>query len=347
MHPSHTANRKAWRISRAGNLKNLQLVEESLCPPAVGEVQVAVKAIGLNFADIFAMFGLYSATPDGSFVPGLEYAGEIVGKGDNVPALQIGDRVMGITKFGGYADRLNINHQYVVPLPGSWTFEEGAAFLVQALTAYYALIELGSLKNQQTVLIQSGAGGVGLLAQQIAKKFEAFTIGSVGHESKIQALKKAGYDKIIVRDKNFSKNLATALGTRELNLVLECVGGQVFTDSYRALCKTGRIIVYGSARYAQPGNRPNFVKLVYKYLTRPKIDPQKMIEENKSVMGFNLIWLYEKSGLFKRVVSDLMQMGLTAPLVGHQFPFGDLPKAIKLFQSGKTTGKVVVLPPKP
>ncbi|MDN5215978.1 zinc-binding dehydrogenase [Fulvivirgaceae bacterium BMA12] len=335
-------NRKAWRITKAGNLKNLQLVEESLPPPKTNEVQIAVKAIGLNFADIFAMFGLYSATPKDSFVPGLEYAGEIVGKGDNVATFQVGDRVMGVTKFGGYCNRLNIDHQYIAPLPTDWTFDEGAAFLVQALTAYYALIELGNLKNHQTILIQSAAGGVGLLAQQIAKKFDAFTIGSVGHPSKIETLKKAGYDKVIVRDNNFKKNLATALGSKELHLVLECIGGVYFKQSYEALCKTGRIIVYGSARYAQSGNRPNFVKLVYKYLTRAMVDPQKMIEENKSVMGFNLIWLYEKSDLFKRTVSALMQLGLSPPLVGHQFSFEQLPKAVKLFQGGKTVGKVVI-----
>ena len=342
MHSSQPVDRKAWRISKAGNLKNLVLTKESLAPPWEGEVQVAVRAIGLNFADIFAMFGLYSATPEGSFVPGLEYAGEIIETGQNAGTCQIGDKVMGVTKFGGYTNRLNIDHKYIVPLPANWTFEEGAAFPVQALTAYYALIELGHLKKHQTVLIQSAAGGVGLLAHQIAKKFDAFTIGSIGHKSKIPILEKAGYDRIIVRDKNFKNNLAEALDSRELTLVLECVGGRFFKDSYQALCKTGRIIVYGSARYAQSGNRPDFVRLVYKYLTRPKVDPQKLIEDNKSVMGFNLIWLYEKYDLFKRVVGDLMELRLDPPLVGHSFSLDDLPQAVRLFQSGKTVGKVVV-----
>lgn len=342
MQTSQYTDRKAWRIVKAGNLKNLRLTSESLSPPGPGEVQIAVRSIGLNFADIFAMFGLYSATPEGGFVPGLEYAGEIVEKGENVPVFQKGDRVMGVTKFGGYANRLNIDHRYIVPLPDNWTFAEGAAFLVQALTAYYALVELGNLKNHQTVLIQSAAGGVGLLAQQIAKKFDAFTIGSVGHRFKIPTLEKAGYDGMIVRDKHFKNNLVKALASRDLDLVLECVGGRFFKESYQVLSKTGRIIVYGSARYAQSGNRPNFVKLVYKYLTRPKVDPQKLIEENKSVMGFNLIWLYEKSDLFKRVAGDLMDLHLDPPLVGHEFPFDELPGAVRLFQSGKTIGKVVV-----
>ena len=101
MQTSQYTDRKTWRITKAGNLKNLRLTNELLPPPGPGEVQIAVRSIGLNFADIFAMFGLYSATPEGGFVPGLEYAGEIVEKGENVPAFQKGDRVMGGNKIRG------------------------------------------------------------------------------------------------------------------------------------------------------------------------------------------------------------------------------------------------------
>lgn len=335
-------NRKAWRINNAGSIDHLKLVDESLNSPQDNEVQVAVKTIGLNFADIFALFGLYSATPKESFVPGLEYAGVIIATGKKVEGLNIGDKIMGVTKFGGYCNALNIDAEYVIPLPSSWSFEQGAAFPVQALTAYYALVELGNIQPGQTVLIHSAAGGVGLLAQEIAKKYNAFTIGTVGHFSKIEALKNAGYDQYIIRDNHFRQNLAQILNGRDLNLVMECIGGKIFQDSYEALSKTGRIIVYGSARYAQAGNRPNYLKLVWQFLTRPKIDPQKMIEENKAILGFNLIWLYEQKDLFKRVLSGLMNLNLQAPKVGHQFTFEKLPDAIKLFQSGTTVGKVVV-----
>ena len=135
-------------------------------------------------------------------------------------------------------------------LPDGWTFAEGAAFLVQALTAYYALVELGNLKNHQTVLIQSAAGGVGLLAQQIAKKFDAFTIGSVGHRFKIPTLEKAGYDGMIVRDKHFKNNLVKALASRDLDLVLECVGGRFSKKAIRYSAKQ-----VASLSMALPGMR--------------------------------------------------------------------------------------------
>ena len=164
---------------KAGNVKNLKQVQETLPDPASHEVTIKVKAIGLNFADVFAIWGLYSAIPEGEFIPGLEYSGVILEVGDDVRNLKIGDRIMGVTRFGAYTTHLNIDHRYVIPIPQDWDFATGAGFLVQVLTAYYGLIKLGDLQENQTVLIHSGAGGVGLLANKIAKKYNAFTIGSI------------------------------------------------------------------------------------------------------------------------------------------------------------------------
>jgi len=100
--------------------------------------------------------------------------------------------------------------------------------------------------------------------------------------------------------------------------------------------------VYGSARYGGTGDSPNWLSLAVKFLMRPKIDPQKMIEENKAILGFNLIWLYEQKGLMKEVVDELLLLKLEAPFIGHQYSFTEMPEALKQFQSGKTTGKVVI-----
>ena len=184
--------RKSYRIKKAGSLGNLKLVEEDFPKPTSYEVTIEVKAIGLNFADLFAIQGLYSATPKGSFVPGLEYSGVIINKGTDVTDFELNDKVMGVIGFGAYTTFLNIDHQYVQKLPDEWTFEEGAAFTVQSLTAYYALIELGNIKTNDTVLVHSAAGGVGIYANRIAKKFSAYTIGSVGSNMKVGFLKEEG-----------------------------------------------------------------------------------------------------------------------------------------------------------
>jgi NADPH:quinone reductase-like Zn-dependent oxidoreductase len=248
--------RSCYRMPKAGSIARLALVEEPLPHPTDEEVTVEIKAIGLNFADIFAMYGLYSATPEGSFVPGLEYAGVVHTVGKNVQAFRPGDRVMGVTRFGGYASHLNTDQRYLVPIPKDWSFAEGAGYLVQVLTAYYGLHNLGALKPGQNVLIHSAAGGVGILANRIAKKAGAYTIGTVGSDHKLDLLKKEGYDKGIVRSKHFKQDLLRALDGRELHLIMECIGGKILKQGFDVLAPMGRMIVYGSAQYGSPGDRP-------------------------------------------------------------------------------------------
>lgn len=334
--------RKSYRL-KAGSINNLKLVEEKLAPLQAEEVQVGVKAIGLNFADVFAIWGLYSATPKGSFIPGLEFSGIVEECGSNVTVLKKGDRIMGVCRFGAYTNRMNIDQRYVIALPKDWSFGEGAAFLVQVLTAYYGLVKLGAIEKGHGVLIQSAAGGVGILANRIAKKFGAYTIGAVGNIDKVKFLKeKENYDHVIVRNRNFKKNLENCIGEKELNLVMECIGGNYFQIAYDCMAPMGRMVVYGSARYASPGSRPNYPKLIWYYLNRPKVDPQKMIELNKAIMGFNLIWLYEKADLMLSILEEVIALDLKKPHIGHQFNFNQLVDAIRLFQSGKTVGKVVI-----
>lgn len=334
--------RKAYRIHKAGSLSNLKLAEEDFSKPASYEVTIEVKAIGLNFADLFAIQGLYSATPKGSFVPGLEYSGVLINKGADVTDFELNDKVMGVIGFGAYTNFLNIDHQYVQKLPDEWTFEEGAAFTVQSLTAYYALIELGNIKTNDTVLVHSAAGGVGIYANRIAKKFSAYTIGSVGSNMKVGFLKEEGYNEVIVRDKNFKEKLKKSLDGKNLNIVLESIGGKIFQDSFDLLSPTGRIIIYGGAQFMSHQSRPNYPKLLYQLLTRPRIDPISLSDTNRSIMGFNLIYLWDKPEEMKRVLTNILNFNLNKPFVGNTFTFDKLLDALKLFQSGKTVGKVVV-----
>src|SRR5512134_558951 len=126
--------RLVWRTPGAGALDRLKLQEETLPPPGPGEARVRVEAVGLNFADIFACQGLYSATPSGAFVPGLECAGVIESLGTGAPSqshLRPGDRVIALTRFGAYATALNVGTRYLHPVPEGWTMEQAAAWVVQ------------------------------------------------------------------------------------------------------------------------------------------------------------------------------------------------------------------------
>jgi alcohol dehydrogenase len=334
--------RKAFRIHKAGSINNLKLVEEELAEPAENEVTIEVKAIGLNFADIFAIQGLYSATPKGSFIPGLEYSGTVLNKGNNVIEFELNDKVMGAIRFGAYTTHLNIDFRYVSKLPKEWSFEEGAAFVVQPLTAHYALVIQGNIKQGDTVLIHSAAGGVGIYANRIAKKFGAYTIGTIGSRTKLDFLKSEGYDEVIVRDLNYREKLKRALGKRELNLVLDSIGGKIFKDSFDLLSPTGRIMIYGGAQFMSQSSRPDYFKLLFQYLRRPKVDPLSLSDTNRSIMGFNLIYLWDKPDEMKHMLREIQKMNLGKPHIGNTFSFSELIDAVRLFQSGKTVGKVIV-----
>ncbi|ELR68662.1 zinc-binding dehydrogenase family [Fulvivirga imtechensis AK7] len=335
--------RQVYRTPKAGSIKNLKLQTEELPAPQPDEVCVKVKAVGLNFADIFAIQGLYSATPEGSFIPGLEYSGEIIAVGSNVKEWKAGDRVMGATKFGGYVSHINSHHHYVIPLPEGWSFEQGAGFLVQGLTAYYGLKKLGDLQKDMTVLIHSAAGGVGILANRICKKYGAYTIGTVGNPGKVDFLREQeAYNEIILRDKHFPEKLKAVLNGRPLNLIMECIGGRILKQGWEQMAPMGRMIAYGSASFTSHGARPNYPKLIWKYLKRPKIDPLRLPTQNKSLMGFNLIYLYEQTDMMHEMLNELQALQLKPQHVGHIFEFDDMHEAIHLFQRGQTVGKVVV-----
>lgn len=334
--------RKSYKISKAGSLKRLRLVNEEINEPAENEVCVKIKAIGLNFADVFTIMGLYKAAPQKDFIPGLEFSGIVQDIGQNVTGFNINERVMGVIRFGAFTNYLNIDYNYLQKLPDDWSFEEGASFLVQALTAYYAIVHLGNVCKNQTVLIHSAAGGVGIYVNRIAKKFSAYTICTIGNPTKIDLLKNEGCDRIIVRNDNLKGEILKSLDGRELNLVMESIGGKVQKIGFNLLAPTGRMIIYGLSDYSSPTSRPNYLKLAYQFLTRPKVDGLTLVENNKSIMGFNLIWLYDRVELLKDFLNKINALNLGKPYIGHVFNFDELIDAVQLFQSGKTKGKVVI-----
>lgn len=323
----------------SGTFPYVTLRTESLSDPQSNEVQIKIRAIGINFADAFSILGLYEAAPKGEFVPGLEFSGEIINIGSSVQRFKMGQRVMGVSRFGAYTTHLNVDQAYLLPLQDSWSFEEGAAYIVQTLTAYYGLVTLGRIALKETLLVQSAAGGVGLAALKIAKKHNCFVIGIVGDGSKIDFCKQQGYDEVFVRDTFLKGNLRRALGNRSLDVVMECIGGTVFEECLSLLSSQGRMIVYGFSRY-MPKGKPSFLHLALQYLRRPKLDVENL--NNRSVAVFNLINLFEKTDQMKRLLEETDGLGLTKPYIGHEYTFQKLPEAIQALRSGKTVGKVIV-----
>lgn len=334
--------RKSWYV-KPGNFKNLQIREEFLPLPAEHEVQIEIHSFGLNFADIFCVLGLYNAAPKEDFIPGLEFAGVISKTGSKVTEFRPGDRVMGVSRFGAYTSHLNSDENYILPLPTDWSMQEGAGYLVQVLTAYYGLKELGNVKEGQNVLIHSSAGGVGIWANRICKHLGCFTIGTIGSPSKLALLESENCDRKIVRNPStFKKQLLEALEGRDLHLIMDSIGGKIFVDGYKTLAPMGRVVVFGTGHYTERTDKPNYPKLIWKYLTRPMLDPQNMTLENKSVMAFNLIYLFNNSDIMHQMLKELREMKLDKTLISTSYSFPELPDALREFQSGRTIGKLVV-----
>jgi synaptic vesicle membrane protein VAT-1 len=350
-----------WRCV-GGSIGNLKLVSDACPPPAPdkGWITVDVKAIGLNFADVFSCVGLYSATPVGEFTPGLEFAGTVSAVNSGDTKFTVGDKVLGVTRFGAYSTRLNIDHPHVRALPDGWTFEEGAAFPAQAMTAWYGLVELGAAdrrvaagKAPRTALVHSAAGGTGLWAVRILQHFGFSVVATVGSSAKVPELHKLcpGLAQGAIVDRSASgtpeallKQGLAAVSATGFDIVFDSLLGDWFTASHELMNPQGRHVVLGAGSMTPHGDKPNWLSLGWKYAKRPRLDPLAMIATNKAVLAFNLIWLYDMVDQVGAIFDSLFEVidSLGRPVVGHTETFDNLPAALRLFQSGTTVGKVII-----
>jgi synaptic vesicle membrane protein VAT-1 len=351
------SQRRAWRIDHAGDLNRLRLVAEPLAAPAPGEVRVAIRAVGLNFADAFACLGLYSATPRGSFVPGLEAAGTVEALGPAVagrPAFAVGDRVIVLTRFGGYATAVNADTRYLAPIPAGWSFEAGAAFPVQALTAWYGLVQLGAARAGSVVLVQSAAGGVGLAALAILARLGAHPVAVVGSPAKVEFLAsrhRLPPASLVLRERRgYAARLDAALaahGARGFDVVFDAVLGAWFRAGFERLAPEGRYVLYGAADFMPGGTRRGWARLAWRWLRRPRLDPLAMISLNRGLLAFNLIWLWEAVERVPQAYAALAALELPAPTIGARHGFAQAREALLELKSGRTVGKSVLVVDRP
>ncbi len=344
--------RTVWRLSRAGSIDRLERRDEPLPDPGPGEARVRVEAIGLNFADLFAAQGLYSATPRGSFIPGLECAGVVEALGPDWPTdggLGVGDRAIALTRFGAYATALNVGAAYLRRIPTGWSAAQAAAWPVQGLTAWYGLVPLGDVQPGKVVLVQSAAGGVGLMALDMLGALGARPVAVVGREAKRRFLvehRGLSPDAVLVRDpRRFASQLDAALsaaGASGFDCVLDAVLGPTFRPAFDRLRPEGRYVLFGAADFMSHGARPNYLRLAIGYLRRPRVDPLAMISDNRSLLAFNLIWLWDHADRLPAGYAALERLAPRPPHVGAAFAFDRAPEALRLLQGGGTIGKVVL-----
>ncbi len=231
-------------------------VEERPAPePGVGQVRIAVKAAGLNFADLMARTGVYPDAPKPPCVLGYEVAGEVESIGDSVEGISPGERVIAGTRFGGQAELVTAAADQLIPLPEGWSFEEGAALPVAYATAYAGLVRYGALAEGERVLVQAAAGGVGIAATQIAKLVGAEVFGTAS-PAKHEAIRSFGVDHPIdYRTHDFADEVRRIAGEEEpLDLAFDAIGASSFKRSFSLLRPGGRLVCFGASE-VQAGER--------------------------------------------------------------------------------------------
>lgn len=265
---------------------------------------------------------------------------------------------MGVTFFGAYTTVIDVPSGFLRALPEGFSFDEGASFVAQFLTAWYGIFELGGAKQvsqhgeRKNALVHSAAGGVGYFAVWLLQRLGYHVIATIGSPAKIGFLvEHFSLDptcQIIVRNSSsFTEQLA-GTGVAGFDLVLDSLYGPYFSPAWNMLRPMGRYVLFGAGNMMTQGDSPGWLQLGWKYVTRPKIDPLDMIASNKSLMGFNLIWLMDRIEVFDTIFEDIRrlveswQTTLPRPHVGRRFPFSEALEALRYFQTGQSVGKVVL-----
>jgi NADPH:quinone reductase-like Zn-dependent oxidoreductase len=334
-------------IRKPGNYRVFRFDETPIDDPRPGETQVEVKACGINFADIAVRLGLYAAAK-GSYplCPGLEFAGLVRQTGSKTEGFKPGDRVFGATRFGAYTTAINSPSNQIFKLPKSWDFKRGAAFPVVYLTAYYALYHVGHLKKSDRVLVHSAAGGVGTALLHLLKINGNMSVGVVGRSEKKPSAKEAGAEYVIDKNTQDPWSKAEEISPEGYDLILDANGVSTLKGSYHHLRPAGRLLIYGFASMFSRSGRKNRLKLVRDYLRTPRFNPFDLTGSNKTISGFNLIYLFEKADLFRNIMETLLKWdseGLIPPMPVTTFAFEDVVEAHRAMESGNSIGKLVLV----
>ena len=227
-----------------------QLVFEEVPSPTIkkGHVLIQISAAGVNFPDSLLVEGLYQMKPDLPFIPGSEVAGVIKEVGEGVSHLQIGQKVIGLCMLGGYAQEVLVPATHVMPIPEQLPLHEAAGLVTAHATAHHALKQRASIKKGETLLVTGAAGGTGLAAVQIGKEMGATVIAVCSTEEKCDVAKANGADHVINYTEQDLKETVKALtNNKGVDVVYECVGGDMFHTCSRLMAWNGRLLVIGFA----------------------------------------------------------------------------------------------------
>lgn len=237
---------KAIRMSKQGGPEVLEYKDVEIGKPSKGQALVNIKAAGINYIDIYQRNGTYPIKLP--YIPGLEGSGIVEAVGEGVSSVKVGDRVAYVHQPGSYAEKALVDANFLIPLAKELSFEQGAAFPLQGMTAHYLLHEFRKIKPTDVVLIHAAAGGMGLLLVQWAKHLGVRVIGTVSTKEKAKIAKAAGADEVILySSEDFVTETKRFTNGQGADLIIDGVGKTTFLADLEACAPRGNIVIYGAA----------------------------------------------------------------------------------------------------
>lgn len=321
---------RAILVRKVGGPEALELADVPLPEPKAGEALVAIKAIGVNFIDVYFREGRYPAPPP--FIVGQEAAGVVAKVGSGVTSVKPGDRVAYTGVQGSYAEYATLDAERLVALPESLDFEQAAAAMLQGMTAHYLVHDSYRLRAGDTALIHAAAGGVGLLLVQMAKNLGARVIGTVGSEDKAALAREAGADEVIVyATHDFAAETQRLTGGRGVHVVYDGVGKSTFDRDLDVLRPRGYLVLFGGASGPVPPFDPMLLSRKGSlFLTRPSLHHHIATREE----------LVERAGA---VLGDIAA-GRLKLRISQTYRLSEAAKAHRDLEGRKTTGKILLIP---
>jgi NADPH2:quinone reductase len=318
---------KAILIEQTGGPEVLQLKDVPIGDPGPGQALIRIMATGVNFVEIYQRSGRYPVKLP--FIPGGEACGVVEAVGAGVNNISPGDRVAYTGQPGAYAEKSLVQAERMIPLPAQLTFEQGAAFPLQGMTAHYLLHEFRKLAPDDVVLIHAAAGGMGLLLVQWAHHMGARVIGTVSTEEKAKLAREAGADEIILyTQQDFAAETKRLTNNRGADLIIDGVAKTTFAGDLEAAAIRGHIVLYGSASGPADPFPPN------------TLQPRGL-----TLTGSTLVHFIATQADLKRRADDVLKgicEGWLKLRISHVLPLAQAAEAHRLLGSRQTTGKLVL-----
>jgi NADPH2:quinone reductase len=298
--------------------------------PSPGQALIRMEAVGVNFIEIYHRTGLYKVQLP--FTPGTEGAGTVEAVGPGVTTVRQGDRVASVNLLGSYAEYAVAPADRLVPLPDRVSTRQGAAVLLQGLTAHYLVTSTYHLQRGESCLVHAAAGGVGLLLCQMARRIGARVIGTVSTEEKAQLAREAGADDVILYTQaDFETEVKRLTAGAGVQVVYDSVGRTTFAKGLNCLARRGLMVLLGqSSGPVEPVDPQILNQKGSLFLTRPSIGHytatrEELLQRSADVLGW---------------VAD----GSLSVRIGHEFPLANAADAHRELESRRTTGKVLLIP---